>query len=143
MFGRAVALASLLALIGLAGSAGAASAGCGIPSGQPVLLRSGDLDPDVFVWDSKQRVVAYAAGYWKNTTDVMSHTVLSKPGTRAVVIACDKEIVHSRYANAVQDAIGIRLMTGPSRGRYGWVSSEDVHFMPKTADAAAPAKPKN
>lgn len=91
------------------------------------MLKSTDLDPDVFVWDSRERVIEYAAGYWRNTHDVLAHSLLAKPGTRARVISCVAGVVHSKYASERQDAVGVRLVNGPSRGRYGWVTSEDVH----------------
>lgn len=106
-----------------------------VVSGQPVILKSADMDPDVFVWDSRGRVVEYSSGYWKNTSDVMSHTLLSKPGTRAVIVACDKSAVHSKFANDILDAVGIKIVSGPNRGRYGWVTSEDIHAPTKAATA--------
>lgn len=112
------------------------AAGCAdLTNGQSVSLKSAEIDPDVFVWDAKARVIQYSSGVWNTTSEVMSHTMLSKPGTRAVVVACEKESVKSRYVNSVLDAIGIRLVTGPNRGRYGWVTSEDVHVTPRNADA--------
>jgi hypothetical protein len=112
----------------------AAAAQCNVHGGhQIVYLRSAELDPDVFVWDSQERVRAYAAGYWKSTSDVMDHTVLSKPGTRALVVECHEGVVKSKFANEVLDAIGIKLESGPNRGRYGWVTSEDIHVTTKTA----------
>ena len=39
------------------------AAPCGaVPVGHAVYLKSGELDPDVFVWDTKQRVIDYAGG---------------------------------------------------------------------------------
>ena len=105
----------------------ALAAPCGVPVGHAVTLKSTDIDPDVFVWDAKQRVVDYAGGYWRDTHDVLSHTVLAKPGTRAVIVQCDPGIVKMKYAAEHRDAVGIKLVNGPNKGRYGWVTSEDVH----------------
>ena len=69
---------------------------CGVPVGRVVTLKSVDLDPDVFVWDAKQRVVDYAGGYWRDSHDVMTHTVLAKPGTRAVIVQCNAGAVHPK-----------------------------------------------
>jgi len=91
------------------------------------------MDPNVFVWDSRVRVVDYAAGHWRTTSDVLSHTLLSVPGTRAVIVACDQDAVKSRYANDVLDAIGVKIVSGPFRGRFGWVTSEDVHVVARAA----------
>jgi len=106
-----------------------------------VSLKSAEIDPDVFVWDAKARVIQYATGVWSSTPDVRSHTLLSKPGTRAMVVACDRESVKSKYVNSVLDAIGIRLLSGPNRGRYGWVTSEDIHPAPRSAEAVLLKKP--
>ena len=91
------------------------------------MLKSEEIDPDVFVWDSRRRVVDYAAGYWRDTNDVLSHSLLAKPGTRAVVVQCEAGIVKPKYVVEVRDAVGIRLLSGPNKGRYGWVTSQDIH----------------
>lgn len=91
-----------------------------------MVLKSADIDPDVFVWDARQRVVDYAGGAW-GTQEVLAHTVLAKPGTRAVVVQCTAAAVHKKYTADPRDAIGIRLVNGPNKGRYGWVTSDDVH----------------
>jgi hypothetical protein len=93
-------------------------------------LKSAELDPDVFVWDAQERVVEYAGGYWRDTHDVLTHTLLAKPGTRAVVVQCTAGAVRPKYAADSRDAIGIRLVNGPNKGRYGWVTSEDIHEVP-------------
>ena len=123
------ALGALALLAALSSSVQAAP--CGVPVGHAVFLKSTDLDPDVFVWDAKQRVVEYAGGVWRDTHDVLTHTVLAKPGTRAVVIQCTAGAVHTKYGTDLYDAIGIRLTNGPNKGRYGWVTSEDVHEIAK------------
>jgi hypothetical protein len=105
----------------------AQAAPCGVSVGRAVALKSAELDPDVFVWDAKQRVVEYAGGYWRDTHDVLSHTLLAKPGTRAVVVQCTAGVVRPKYSADNRDAIGIRLVSGPNKGHYGWVTSEDVH----------------
>ena len=99
---------------------------CGVPVGRVVTLKSTELDPDVFVWDAKQRVVDYASGHWGDTHDVMTHTVLAKPGTLAVIVQCSAGLV-VRKTGDPRDAIGIKLVNGPNRGRYGWVTSDDIH----------------
>jgi hypothetical protein len=100
---------------------------CSVPLGHAVVLKSTDIDPDVFVWDTKQRVVDYAAGQWGESHDVISHTMLAKPGTRAVIVQCDPGVVHTKYVGDHRDAVGIKIVAGPNKGRYGWVTSEDVH----------------
>ena len=100
---------------------------CTVPPGHPVMLKSGELDPDVFIWDARQRVVDYAGGYWRDTHDVLAHTLLAKPGTRAVIVQCAARIVRTKYSTDLRDAVGIRLVDGPNKGRYGWVTSDDIH----------------
>ena len=128
-----LAVASLILIV--MSSTLARATGCAaLTNGQHIFLKSSDLDPDVFVWDSRVRVIEYSAGHWKNTTDVMNHTVLSKPGTRAVIVQCEKNVVHSKFANEILDAVGIKIVAGPNRGHYGWVTSEDVYSSAKTAE---------
>ena len=130
MLHRTVSAVALLLLT----SAPAAAAPCStFAGGDLVVLKASDIDPDVFVWDTKSRVVEYAAGRWRDTRDVLSHTVLSAPGTRAVIVACQSGVIKSRYADETLDAVGIRLLNGPYHGRYGWVTSEDVHAAAKAA----------
>lgn len=106
-----------------------AAAACDLRAGQQVVLASTSPDPDVFIWDSRARLVDYAAGVFDNAKAVMAHTTLAKPGTRALVMSCENGIVHPKYADNAFDAVGVRLMTGPYRGHYGWVASEDVHAL--------------
>jgi hypothetical protein len=98
-----------------------------MPAGRIVVLKSEDIDPNVFVWDSRQRIVDYAAGNWRSTHDVLDHTLLAYPGTRAIVVQCEAGIVKPKYLADVRDAVGVRIINGPARGRYGWVTSVDVH----------------
>lgn len=106
-------------------AAGAAS--CSLAPGAALILRSSDFDPDVLIWDSRQREIDYVSGSIKNASEVLSHTLLAAPGTRAVVVACDPGSSKPRYAAAAEDTVEIKLMSGPNRGRSGWVSSGDAH----------------
>lgn len=100
---------------------------CSLAAGAAVILRASDFDPDVLVWDSRQREIDYVSGNMKNASEVLSHTLLSAPGTRAIVVACDAGSSKPRYATGAEDTVGIKLTSGPNRGRYGWVSSGDAH----------------
>ena len=91
------------------------------------MLRSSDFDPDVLVWDSRQRAIDYVAGNFKNMSEILVHTVLSKPGTKAIVTACDPGSSKPRYSSVAEDTIGVKITSGPNKGRYGWVSSGDAH----------------
>jgi hypothetical protein len=123
-----------LALLG-ALSVSVQAAPCGVPVGRAVFLKSGDIDPDVFVWDAKQRVVDYAMGHWRDSHDVLVHTMLAKPGTKARVVQCHPALVH-RDGYDAKDAIGIRIVNGPNKGRYGWVTSDDIHEVAQPQTAA-------
>ena len=107
----------------------ALAASCTVTSGEAVMLRSSDFDPNVLVWDSRQRAIDYVSGEIRNATEVLDHTLLSKPGTRAVVTACDPGSAKPRYSSVAEDTIGIKIVNGPNKGRYGWVSSGDAHGM--------------
>lgn len=100
---------------------------CALTMGSSVMLRSSDFDPDVLVWDTRQRAIDYVSGNIKSTSEVLVHTVLSKSGTKALVIACDPGSSKPRYSTVAEDTLGIKIQTGPHKGRYGWVSSGDAH----------------
>lgn len=100
---------------------------CALATGAAVMLRSSDFDPDVLVWDSRQRAIDYVSGNIKTAAEVLNHTVLSKSGTRAVVVSCDPGSGRPRYSSLIEDTVGIKITTGPNRGRYGWISSGDAH----------------
>jgi hypothetical protein len=125
--------AVVIALVLLAAAPAPADSCSTIGVGGQIVLKSSDLDPDVFVWDSKTRVADYAAGNWRDTRSVLTHTLLAKPGTYAQVIACQKDLIRSRYADETLDAVQVRLVSGPYHGRYGWVTSDDVHTPRKAA----------
>ena len=119
-------VAVLLAAVWIS-SLPADASSCALSTGAPVVLRSSDFDPDVLVWDSRQRAIDYVSGNIKSTSEVLTHTVLSKSGTHAVVVACDPLSSKPRYTTMIQDTVGIKLTSGPNKGRYGWVSSGDAH----------------
>jgi hypothetical protein len=116
----------MLAAVSVAALPAGAST-CTLAAGAAVILRSSDFDPDVLVWDSRARAIDYVSGNIKNAGEVLTHTVLSKSGTHAVVIACDPGSSKPRYSTLAEDTIGIKITSGPNRGRYGWVSSGDAH----------------
>ncbi len=120
----------MLAIVAVFGCTGAGSARCSIMPGGRVVLASDAVDPDVFVWDSRERLVDYTGGNWGNTRQIFTHTLLTEPGTLALVIACVPKAAHPRYALGDEDAVGVRLTTGPNRGRYGWILSSDAHAEP-------------
>jgi len=125
---RLVVATAVIALAAAAGAAGADPAPpvCAVAVGEPIMLRSSDFDPDVLVWDSRQRAIDYASGNVRNASDVLNHTLLSRPGTHAIVTTCAAGTVKPKYSPGQLDTIGVKITSGPQRGRYGWVSSDDV-----------------
>jgi len=113
---------------------------CTATTGGRVILASEAVDPDVFLWDSRQRLIDYSAGQWGSTRAIIAHTLLAEPGTQAVVVSCAPAAAHPKYATADEDAVGVRIMSGPHRGRYGWVISSDVRLWrsPGPQSASAP-----
>jgi len=103
------------------------AAGCAVSNGQYLVLRSSDFDPDVLVWDTRQRAIDYINAIHVSANEVLSHTLLAGPGTRAVVVQCVPASVKPKYTSEILDTVGIKITTGPNKGRYGWVTSDDVH----------------
>ncbi|MFN2527895.1 MAG: hypothetical protein ABR584_04165 [Candidatus Baltobacteraceae bacterium] len=104
-----------------------ARAECAGRPGTHVVLVSNSYDPDVLVWDSKQRLLDYQAGGWSVAKMLLPHALLARAGTKAVVQSCQLNIVHPKYQLAPADAAGIKLTSGPYKGRYGWVMAADLH----------------
>jgi hypothetical protein len=101
---------------------------CALSNGQQVMLRASDFDPDVFVWDTRQRAIDYVDGVPVSASDVVKHTLLARPGTHGLVVQCDPGSAKLPYSDAILDTVGIKITTGPNKGRYGWVSSDDAHL---------------
>lgn len=121
-------LVALGGLLVLAAAMTASAALCPTAPGNHVMLASDAVDPDVFLWDSKTRLIDYAAGQWGNTRAIFAHTVLAEPGTRAMVVSCVPAVAHPKFGAGDEDAVGIKVLSGPHRGRYGWVLSSDIHL---------------
>lgn len=119
-------LALLLLVFACTIAAGAAQQ-CHAARGMHVTLFGGVDDPDVLVWDSRDRLVSYGAGSTDTRKFLLPHALLNSPGTKAVVQSCVSGIVHSKFEMDPSDAIGVLILSGRYRGRYGWVSSSDIH----------------
>lgn len=117
---------ALLLIFASAITAGAAEQ-CHAARGMHVTLFGGVDDPDVLVWDSRDRLVNYGAGSTDTRKFLLPHALLNRPGTRAVVELCVVGVVHSKFSMDADDAVGVLIVSGKYRGRYGWVSSSDVH----------------
>lgn len=100
---------------------------CHASRGMQITLFGGVDDPDVLVWDSRDRLISYGAGSADTRKFLLPHAFLNRPGTRAVVQTCIGGAVHSKFRMDADDAIGVLILTGKYRGRYGWVSSADIH----------------
>jgi hypothetical protein len=92
-----------------------------------VTLFGGVDDPDVLVWDSRDRLASFAGGTSDARKFLLPHALLTRPGTKAVVVSCRPGAVHSKFSNDAEDAVGVLILSGSYRGRYGWVSSSDIH----------------
>lgn len=114
------------AIFVLATGAVFATATCTVSRGTAVVLFGGVDDPDVLVWDSRSRLVSYAAGSSDTRRFLLPHALLSRPGTKAVVQYCISGIVHPKFGMDAADAVGVLIVSGKYRGRYGWVSSSDI-----------------
>ncbi|MBV9103349.1 MAG: hypothetical protein JO060_07140 [Candidatus Eremiobacteraeota bacterium] len=124
-------LAASLALVALATTAHAAKAApCAIGIGWKVILASDAVDPDVFLWDSRARLIDYTAGRWSSTRAIFAHTLLAPSGTEAIVVACTAGAAHPKYTTSEQDVVGVRITRGQFKGRYGWVLASDAHPSP-------------
>jgi hypothetical protein len=104
------------------------AAACPVNPGQPVVLASQELDPDVFLWDSSRHLTGYAQGDY-DVASVLKHTTLIRAYTNAVVTGCRNVIVHSPLVEGADPTVylvSVRVTTGANRGRYGWVVSSDI-----------------
>lgn len=118
----------LLAVLLIAAvNSGAVQRGCALRHGTHVRLFGGVDDPDVLVWDSRDRLIAYAGGSSDTRAFLLPHSLLNRPGTGAMVQSCVGGVVHSKFGMDAADAVGILILTGAYRGRYGWVSGLDAH----------------
>ncbi|MEO6912578.1 MAG: hypothetical protein ABI182_00980 [Candidatus Baltobacteraceae bacterium] len=103
-----------------------ALADCTLRDGARIALYGNSGDPDVFVWDSKQRLLDYSSGTYDVDRMLVPHALLTRPGTRAIVVTCVPNIVHPKFQYAVDDAIGVKILSGSYRGRYGWIKATDM-----------------
>lgn len=108
---------------------GSAGADCHQRPGERGALYGTSDDPNVLVWGSRFRLRLYEEGTWDQAHTLVSEALLAPPGTRAVVVSCISDFVHSKYGGEPEDAIGIKIVTGPLRGRTGWVLSSALHVI--------------
>ncbi|MDP9111509.1 MAG: hypothetical protein M3M96_07755 [Candidatus Eremiobacteraeota bacterium] len=107
-------------------AAAPAFADCRLHSGDHVILYGTADDPDVFVWDSRFRMRSYQGGSWDQAQALLPHALLAPPGTRAAVAGCVSNFVQSKYAALPDDAVGVVILSGPLKGKLGWVIGADT-----------------
>jgi len=128
-----------LAFVAVGAAAAFGDSTCSVAPGGRVILAADAAEPDVFLWDSRTRLVDYVAGRWDSSRAIFAHTELADAGTRAMVVACIAGIAHPKVGTAAEDAVGIKVLSGRHRGRYAWVLSSDIH----PAKSGTPASPLN
>jgi len=100
-----------------------------ITRGARLVLVSNELDPDVFLWDSADRLLRYTMGDYSVET-VLKHTTLVHAYSRAVALGCKYPAIHPSYVAGTAGApvfiVGVRLASGRASGRNGWVLSTDI-----------------
>ncbi len=107
----------------------AAIAACHVhPRERVVLFGVGD-DPGVFLWDSRFRLRAYHSTSFDEAQALLPHALLLAAGTRAIVITCYRNDVQPKYSLSPEDAVEVRVLTGPQRGRTGWVIGGDIQVL--------------
>jgi hypothetical protein len=121
-------LSSALLAVLLAAMTPGAGPACHLRPGSRVVLYSAGTTPDVFVWDSRFRMNDYAAGTFDQRTALLPHALLAPPGTRGVVESCVVRFVQWKYDPRPDDAVGLRIVTGPLAGKRGWVTGSDARL---------------
>jgi hypothetical protein len=106
-----------------------ALASCHVRTDEHVVLFGVGDDPGVFLWDSRFRLRAYHAASFDEAQALLPHALLLSAGTRALVLRCYRNDVQPKYSLSPEDAVDVRVLTGPQRGRTGWVIGGDVQVM--------------
>lgn len=124
---KIIAALSAAAFALIAVPAQAAGTGCHAVRGVRITLFGGVDDPDVLIWDNRDRLIAFASGSSDARKFLLPHAFLARPGTLALVQSCVAGAVHSKFHMDPEDAVGVKILGGEYRGRYGWVESSGVH----------------
>lgn len=118
--------AALAFVLSITSLTAASLADCRVKAGDVVVLYGTSDDPDVFLWDSRFRMRQYQEGTFDEMNALLPHAVLARPGTRAIVEGCVPAFVRSKYTGAPDDAVGVRIVTGPLHGQGGWVLASSI-----------------
>ena len=115
------------------GSAATALAECHYHHGEHVVLYSTADDPSVLLWDSRARLREYHAASFDEAQAMLPHSLLVAPGTHADVLACVPSYVVSPLFQLPDDAVGVLVTSGSSKGVARWVLGSDVRLTRLTA----------
>lgn len=107
----------------------AAVADCRVHRGAHVVLYSTTDDPSVLGWDSRARLRTYHGASFDEAQAMLPHALLLSAGTHADVIACFASYVASPLFTSPDDAVGVIITSGPSRGAARWVLGSDVRTL--------------
>src|SRR5580698_3862424 len=127
---RKVALALVLVLAWLSMSVPALS-DCRLHRGQRVVLYSTTDDPSVLMWDSRARLREYHGASFDEAQAMLPHALLVSPGTHGDVVTCLPGYVVSPLFTSPDDAVGVAITSGPSKGIVRWVLGSDVRPLHK------------
>ena len=122
--GCALVLALLAAI-----AAAPASTSCGVHAHERVVLFGAGDDPSVLLWDSRFRLRAYHLASFDESQAMLPRALLVAGGTRAIVLSCIGNFVQPRYGLTLDDALYVKILTGPLHGRSGWVIAADARLM--------------
>lgn len=95
------------------------------PRERIVLYGAGD-DPDVLLWDSQFRLRAYGVATFDEAHAMLPRAIFVHAGTRAVVIRCLGGFLQAPYGLGLDDAVDVRVLSGPQRGVTGWIAGSDA-----------------
>jgi len=105
-----------------------AAAACRLRVRERIVLFGLGADPGVFLWDSRFRLRAYHAASFDEAQGMLPRALLVRAGTRAIVIWCLPRFVQPRYGMTLDDAVEVRILTGPLHGQTGWVLGSDARL---------------
>jgi hypothetical protein len=118
----------IVCLISVSGNAWA---DCHVHKGEHVALYSTTDDPSVLVWDSRSRLREYHAASFDEAQAMLPHALLVSPGTRGYVVTCIPGYVASPLFATPDDAVGVSIASGSSKGAVRWVLGSDVRPLHK------------
>ncbi len=106
-----------------------AFASCRLHAGQRVVLYGTGDDPGVFLWDSRFRLREYHHATFDEARAMLPRALFVAGGTRAIVLLCLQSFVQAPYGLGVDDAVEVRVLSGPLHGRTGWVAGSDAQTL--------------